>query len=396
MAMLHLLAGVATDPGAQLAVVTVDHALRPGSAEEAALVAEVCAGLGIAHQTLVWTHDTIPGNLQDQARRARYGLICGWARDRGIARVALAHTRDDQAETFLMGLSRQAGLDGLTGMRAGWQQDGVTFERPFLDLGRAELRAFLTRRGLVWREDPSNENARFLRVRARRALADLAPLGITAETLAGTIAHLARTQGLIRAATAEAFARIGTEAAGAVTLSRPGFAALDGELARHLLVTILRWMTGSAHPPRAEGVARLLAAIARGQEATLAGCRIRIGADRIRIMREGRAVAGQVTVVQTPAAGGWLWDGRWRLSGPFAPGLSLRALGAQGLRACPDWRDTGLSRDLLMVTPAVWSEDRLIAAPVASPEASRSAGWGAAITPGLARFILSPSFVLSH
>lgn len=388
MAMLHLLASVTDDPGGQLSVVTVDHALRPGSADEAAFVARVCADLGVPHQALVWTHETIPGNLQDQARRARYGLICAWAHEAGISRVALAHTMDDQAETFLMGLSRQAGLDGLTGMRPDWQQDGVTFLRPFLDLGRSDLRAYLTRHGQGWRDDPSNENARFLRVRARRALADLAPLGITAGSLTGTIRNLTHAQNLIRAVTADAFSQIGTEVAGAVTLSRTGFAALDGEITRRLLVAILRWMGADRYPPRAEGVARLLAAIDRGQGATLAGCRIRITTDQIRILREGRAVAGQVSSTDV------LWDGRWRLSGPLspAPGLIVRALGAEGLRACPDWRGTGLSRDALMVTPGIWAGDVLIAAPLAG----LAAGWTAKIVPDLASFILSPSFVLSH
>jgi tRNA(Ile)-lysidine synthase len=72
-------------------------------------------------------------------------------------------------------------------------------------------------------------------------------------------------------------------------------------------------------------------------------------------MREPRAVGG-------PVAAGALWDGRWQMSGAVG---EVRALGAEGLRACPDWRATGLPREVLLVTPAVWLGDRLIAAPPA-------------------------------
>ena len=75
-------------------------------------MARICAGLGVPHQTLRWEGWDGKGTLQAEARRTRYGLIADWARGRGLPSVALGHTRDDQAETFLMRLSREAGVDG--------------------------------------------------------------------------------------------------------------------------------------------------------------------------------------------------------------------------------------------------------------------------------------------
>lgn len=87
---------------------TVDHRLRPEAADEARFVACACARIGVPHETLAWEHGEIGGNLQDRARRARYALIADWARRGGIGDVVLGHTADDQAETVLMGLAREA------------------------------------------------------------------------------------------------------------------------------------------------------------------------------------------------------------------------------------------------------------------------------------------------
>lgn len=379
MAMLHLMARAAPRAGWAVQAVTVDHALRPGSADEARFVTGVCAGLGVPHDVLVWDHGEIARNLQDQARRARYGLIADWAKAQGIGHVAVAHTADDQAETFLMGLSRAAGLDGLSGMRRDWTEGGVVFRRPFLMQSRAELRAWLTRHGQDWRDDPSNENDRFARVKARRALKALKPLGITVDRLSETIHHLSMALGVVNNATAKAFRRIGQETAGAVMLDRAQFERLDPELSRRILVAALRWMSGGGYAPRADAVERLEEAISQARDATLAGCRIRVTDAAIRILREPRAAARAAC----PSTG--LWDNRWHLSGPHAPGLEIRALGVEGLRLCPDWRAAGLPRDVLIVSPAVWDGAQLVAAPLAR----KSCGWTATIDRSLAEFILS-------
>lgn len=73
MALLYLLSEIAQAEGVALCAATVDHGLRPDSADEAAGVASVCASLGVSHDVLVWTGWNGAGNLQDQARRARYG-----------------------------------------------------------------------------------------------------------------------------------------------------------------------------------------------------------------------------------------------------------------------------------------------------------------------------------
>jgi tRNA(Ile)-lysidine synthase len=345
-ALLHLCRAA----GFTVEAVTVDHRLRVESADEAAAVGRDCAALGVRHEVLVWDHGKMSGNLMDQARRARIGLIGQWARARGIGVVALGHTRDDVAEGVLMGLGRAAGLAGLSGMRPAWDEAGVRFLRPLVGAGREELRDWLRARGVPWIDDPTNENDRFTRVKARKALAALAPLGITGERLAEVAGHLAQAQAALAGLVTEVSARLVTEGAGALRIDA-GLWTEPAEVQRQVVVAGLRWLTGADYAPRALDVERLIAAMASGQDATLAGCRAKGGW----LMREPRALGGPVPV-------GALWDKRWRVTGPNA---QVRALGAEGLRQATGWRETGLAREVLAVTPGVWEGDTLLAAPCA-------------------------------
>lgn len=359
MALLVLMAEAGRPPGGwQVQAVTVDHALRPEAAEEAALVARVCAGLGVAHHVLRWDHaGVVPGNLMAAARAARLRLIADWARGQGLAHVALAHTAQDQAETLLMELGRAAGLDGLAGMRPLWRQEGLLWARPLLAVPREALREVLRARGLSWAEDPTNGDDRFLRARARKALARLAPLGLTVPALARSAAHLAAARGALDRLAAAAAGQVAEARAGALRLDPAAFAALEPEIARRVLRLALDWLAPAPHAPRAAALARLQAAVAGGRAATLAGCRLLPRRDGLWLLREARDLGPEV-------AAGALWDGRWQLSGPAEPGDRIGALGAD-LATLPPRGLLDVPRPVLRISPAVRRGGRLIAAPVA-------------------------------
>lgn len=349
LAMLQALADLAPGFGWGLSVATVDHGLRPEAADEARMVARHCAALGVAHQTLRWDHGgAVRGNLMEAARRARYRLLADWAQDLG--RVAVAHTADDQAETLLMGLSRAAGLDGLAGLRPEWTLDGVRFIRPFLAVTRAEMQGFLVDCGVLWADDPTNDDPAFDRVRARRAMLALRDLGVTPAKMARVARNLAAVQADLRGIVADAAARVVTETAGALQFDAAGVAALPDEVARRLVQAAVLWLSGQDHPPRGASLARFVVALRAGRPATLSGCRLRRGL----MVREPRALGAPVPL-------GQLWDGRWRVTGP---GGEVRALGAEGLAQVPDWRARGIARDAALVLPGVWAADRLVAAPI--------------------------------
>ncbi|MDE3123572.1 MAG: tRNA lysidine(34) synthetase TilS [Paracoccaceae bacterium] len=386
MALLHLLHRWAAERAVALFVVTVDHGLRPASAAEAAMVGEVCEALGLPHQTLKWGGWDGIGNLQDRARRARYGLMADWALALGLGGVALAHTADDQAETFVMRLGRGAGIDGLSAMGARRRAYGIDWLRPLLQAGRGELRAFLTLRRLGWVEDPSNADPRFERVRVREVLAALEPLGIGAEALAATASRLAEAREALDATTISVARRIARVEAGEVVLDPAGLLAETTEIRRRLLSHALSWVASADYRPRRDTMAEALQAVAEGRDMTLHGCRLLHRTEGLRVGREAQALQGVTSRVDA------LWDRRWRMVPPQGAdlgGLRVEALGEKGISLCPDWRGTGLRRTTLSTMPAVWRGDDLVAA----PHAGRGCGWQAELARGEDDYVSS---ILSH
>jgi tRNA(Ile)-lysidine synthase len=175
----------------RLAVLTVDHGLRPGSAADAAFVSDHAKALGLEARRLTLG----PADLERHrghgpegaARAARYGALWPAAEELGCAFLATGHTLDDQAETVLLQLLRGAGPEGLAGMavRAG------RLLRPLLEVRRAETRACCAAVGVRWREDPTNQEPGPLRNQVRQRL-----LPLLEELRPGAAATLARTAGL--------------------------------------------------------------------------------------------------------------------------------------------------------------------------------------------------------
>ena len=366
MALLHLLAG-----RVRLAAVTVDHGLRPEAMAEAAAVASVCAGLGVAHQVLDWRWDG-SGNLSDQARRGRLALIGGWARARGTRVVALGHTADDQAETVLMRLARGSGVDGLAAMASERHAEGVTWVRPLLGVRRGALRDYLTRRGVAWFDDPTNDDAAYLRVRARAALVALEPLGIDVAGLGDTAARMAMARRALAEVAHDLARDIAVVQAGDVVIDRAALPLAPMETQLRLLAHAIGWVASADYRPRFRALRDVHDGLLAGKPGTLGGCLLTANRRHIRITREAQAVAG----LRCDAMG--LWDRRWRLIVPDPAGLQVAALGAAGLARCPDWRATGMPRSSLIASPAVWRGDDLVAAPLAG----LANGWRAELALG--------------
>ena len=192
---------------------TVDHGLRPESADEAATVAKTCDRLGVAHAWLkIDGSPDSSGNLHAWARRERYRLLFRWAARNDASTLCTAHHAEDQAETFLMRAARASGLPGLAAVRArrevnvpigeasttdiaggGFRIDipakPVSLLRPLLRWRRRELGSVAQTLRLPTVDDPSNRDPRFDRARFRAWLAEapwIDPVQIsrTAENLA--------------------------------------------------------------------------------------------------------------------------------------------------------------------------------------------------------------------
>lgn len=143
--------------GVRCGAVIVDHGLVFGSADVARETADKCRGFGMAPVIVRRVVVEAAGvGVEAAARNARYEALTAVASELGAVAVLLAHTRDDQAETVLLGLTRTFGLDSLAGMPDVIERDGVTFARPFLDLTRAQTTAVCVSRDIEWWDDPTN------------------------------------------------------------------------------------------------------------------------------------------------------------------------------------------------------------------------------------------------
>ena len=359
IALAALAAQWADGSGTGLAAVTIDHGLRKESAHEAQRVSSFCAELGIHHTTLTWDDWDGHGNLQDQARRARVALITDWAVGLGIDAIATGHTQDDQAETVLLRLARGSGVDGLSAMARVREKGPVTWHRPLLDVSRGNLRDYLAGEGLPWIDDPSNEDRTFDRVKARQALDVLGELGIDRAGLAATADRMQSARHALELGTSD----LGKSAAqvdrGDVILDWTEISQAPMELQFRLISQILMWVSGAEYRPRAQSLAGLIAAMEDRKTTVLSGCQISPEGSHRRVTRELAVVRD----MQAPL--GQIWDNRWEISGPATRDATIRALGDDGIRACPDWRESGLPRPSLIASPSVWSGPRLIAAPLA-------------------------------
>jgi tRNA(Ile)-lysidine synthase len=234
---------LAVDAGCAATAWHVDHGLRPGSAEEAEVVAGACARVGAAFES-VRAHVTSGPNLEARARAARYAALPPDA--------MTGHTADDVAETVLLNVLRGAATDGLAAIRPGTR-------RPLLALRRADTAAVCADAGLVPLHDPSNDDLSIRRNRVRHAL-----LPLLADIGQRDVVPILARQAALLAADAEFLDALALDIDPS---DGRALAAAPEPLARR---AIRRWLRETAdderHPPDAATVERVLA-VARGDVA---------------------------------------------------------------------------------------------------------------------------------
>ncbi len=277
---------LAAAAGCEVTAIHVDHGLRPGSADEADVVAGAATKVGARFERR--TAVVPPGsNLEARARAARFGVL--------PADVATGHTMDDQAETILVNLLRGAGADGLAGMAPGPRH-------PLLALRRAETHRLCRAVGLAPVCDESNDDPAFVRNRVRHEL-----LPLCAE-VAGRdpVPLLARQSGVLR----DEVALLDSLAAAALPdpADARRVAATPRPLARRAVRNWLRSATdptgSTEHPPSLAEVDRVLAVAAgQGVGTELSGGR-RVRRSRGRLKVEAPGGSGSVTTVTEEAGAG--------------------------------------------------------------------------------------------
>jgi tRNA(Ile)-lysidine synthase len=414
VALMHLVAGwLNAGPrgvprGAPPALVlTVDHGLRPESAEEARWVGGEAARLGLPHVTLCWEGEKPSTGIQEAARNARLALISDYVANEPLPaprQVLLAHHRDDQAETLLMRLARGSGVDGLAGMREveirTWLRLGhpvdeifLVFRRPLLTVPKDRLIATLEAAGAPFLVDPSNLNPQFERVRLRQAWGQLEALGLTGEQLAHAARRLASAQNALERASQHVARR-------AVAIHDGAYASVDlaqlneasPELALRVVRSLVDAFGGQEEPVRLIQIETLMDRLTRGASPhtgvmTLGGCivervmgepRASGGGEKLRIYREpGRRGLPRVTL---KPGSGWFWDRRFYVSaapsfdGPVQVAALSRGQLSELRRRFPGLARRDLPPRAAVTLPAFWRHDQPVAVPHFQTREPRLAG----------------------
>lgn len=263
------LAELAGDGRIQVEAAHVHHGIRPGEADEdAERVRELCESLGLrlslVHRDALEARRHRRRGLEEAARSVRRDALAEVARERGLGLVALAHTRDDQAETLLLHLLRGAGPDGLSAMRP---RSGPWI-RPLLRVPRERVRGWLARAGVPWSSDRTNwadSSARSLLRPLLQRSTELFNESLV-ERLAALADLLAEDAELLEALAGEQRERLrgggadlrGGAPAASLRAGAEGLSGLPAALARRVARGFLRDLDPGGRPPSADAVGRLL------------------------------------------------------------------------------------------------------------------------------------------
>ena len=317
MALLHLALNWQGSPHGLVAL-TVDHALRQGSAAEARQVKRWCDDLGVEHHTLRWRHDPITSGIQAKARKARYDLMSAWCVKHGIAMLLTAHTAEDQAETVYMRLLRTNSKRSLAAIWPETQWNNLRVLRPLLNEQRNALRSYLTELRQEWIEDPSNDNEKFERVRIRKS----APAASLARQAAAAQRHVLATETKARV-WCDKYLTIA--ASGMISFPPARFQTQKREVAEAILCRVLDLAGGT--PPDAARRHRFIAWLQESVDNPAQPRRTLGGALFAKRRREVIAAREPARIDAKPvklvAGKSVIWDARFQVSGPAASSIVL-------------------------------------------------------------------------
>ena len=307
--LLHLLRFPLSHAGVHIEAAHVDHAMRPGSAGDAAWVRGLCAAWNVPlHETRLGA----PPASEAAAREARYAFL----RERAVARdalIATAHHADDQAETVLFRAVRGTGLRGLGGIRP--RANRVV--RPLLPVWRDDILAYARARGIAWRNDETNAIPGPTRNRIRHRVLPM----IEAEIAPAARRSLVSLAGLAREADG-ALERIARAAADDVVVWEDGVPAVardrlhlyDPAIRARVLRRLLRPFGVVLDRPGTRRALQFITDARSGRQMPLSrSLRIEIEFDRARFVNlSDRAEADVEWTIDGP---GERREGRFRLGG---------------------------------------------------------------------------------
>ncbi len=293
-----------------LRVLHVDHCLRAESKQDAAFVSALADRHGLPFELHVADAGALAEsgreNLEQAARRIRLEFFHGRIGAAAVGRVATGHTLSDQAETVLFRLLRGSGTAGLAGILPVTREGLV---RPMLAVTSAEARAFLSGRGIEWRDDHTNESREFMRNRIRL---ELLPL-LEQDYNPAIQAQLAQMAGWARdeesywaAEIPILFSRLAARKGRSWILDVAGVAGLRPAVARRLIRHAIQAAKGDLNQIEFQHVERILALAASLEghgRVVAAGIDALRSFEWLRISRFEEEQTGRVQIATLPVPG---------------------------------------------------------------------------------------------
>lgn len=290
VALTLLLRDLAATSGFSIAtLVHFNHRLRSTAERDERFCRELAAALSLPIAVAaVDVHSYAAGerlSVEDAARRARYAFLHGAARDAGADRIAVGHTRDDQAETVLLKLVRGAGASGLGGI---YPRRGIVI-RPLLGVTRAELRTYLRERRQAWVDDESNDDVVNPRNRIRhRVLPELERAYPGAAQSIARAAAVTREDGLwLDGLANRRYEALAVEHSGCVEFEAAALLAEPPPLQRRIVLATVRRLA----PGREIGLEHIDTALdvlgGESAGADLPGCRVELRRRKLVLLSRG-------------------------------------------------------------------------------------------------------------
>lgn len=264
MLLLTLLLELRTRLALEIHVLHINHCIRGSEADsDEEFVRAYCEQRSVSFEAVridVPARARVSGRSEEEeGRAARYEAFIEAAGRFKANKIALAHHRDDLAETVLINLFRGTGLSGLKGIPASRRLSEVTIIRPLLSMTKAEIVGMLRANGIAWVEDGTNYDNRYVRNRIRNELMPFAVREIN-ENAAGNIARcavqVAEAEDFLDSITDDTFGKlrdegaivadqVSKEACVRITIDRAELLKLHPYLAKRILMLVLENVGGS-------------------------------------------------------------------------------------------------------------------------------------------------------
>ena len=315
MALFHMLTDWESNNKPEIIVASIDHGLRSESKSEVEFVKKACEMKKVKHFSLApTTHlSKMPGNLQDNARSARYKLLRNWAIAKNLQCILLGHTLDDQEENLLIRFFRGSGVDGLVSMEEMVPRNEILWIRPLLKFRKEDLRNYLRNKNYSWVDDPSNHDDKYKRVKIRKLLKQLKSNNLIMPNFVKTADHMLRASKLSKeVAISNSKTLLSFNDVGQISFQVEKFSQLFEDTQYRILAAIISWFSGRFYKPRFSQLENIYNKIfnVNMKGSTLGGAVFKKKNGIVTVTRELHSIEKNFLVKNNK----FIWDNRWLIT----------------------------------------------------------------------------------